>query len=96
MKPHPALVGAFIMITVIGMLVSLSFFSQEVGTGDFKRRGIFVLMVTGILDIFLIILATSKLWFPHLWKKNSTHERHKHHTRHHPSVRDNHYRNRRR
>ncbi len=89
MRPHPALVGTFMLVLVVGLLLSLSFFSQEEGTGDFKQKGILVLIITGIITIFLTILATSKLWFSHLWKKNSTHARHRQHTQHHPSMKEN-------
>jgi len=95
MRPHPVLTGAIILTVVVGLLLSMSFFSQEEGTGTFRQRGILTLIISGILTVFLLILATSKLWFPHLWKKNSTHERHKQHTRHHPAVRDREFHNKR-
>ena len=95
MRPHPALVGGMIMLTVVGLLVALSFFSKEFGSGEFKRKGILVLMVTGLFDMFLLILATAKLWFPHLWKKNSTHNRHRHHSHHHPAMKDRQFREQR-
>ena len=44
------------------------------------------------LILFLAIVATAKMWFAHLWKKNSTHARHKHHTQYHPSVREREFR----
>lgn len=88
MRPHPFLIGAIILTLVVGCLLSLSFFSKEEGTGQYQQYAILTLIITGILTVFLLILATSKMWFPHLWKKNSTHDRHKQHTRHHPSVRD--------
>jgi len=95
MRPHPVISGLLMLVPVTGILLALSFFSHEEGTGIFRQRGILVLIITGILSFFLVILATSKLWFPHLWKKNSTHARHKQHTRHHPSVRDREYTNKR-
>jgi len=88
MRPHPIVVGALILILIVGLLIAMSFFSQEEGTGEYRQRGIFTLIVTGITSILLAILATAKLWFTHLWKKNSTHARHRQHTRHHPTVRE--------
>ncbi len=93
MRPHPLLTAALIMTLIVGMLLALSFFSKEEGTGHFRQQGVLVLIITGIITIFLLILATAKLWFPHLWKKNSTHDRHKQHTQYHPSVRNREYRN---
>ena len=52
------------------------------------------LIITGIISFCLAIVATSKLWFPHLWKKNSTHARHKQHTSNHPTMRDRAFRER--
>jgi len=92
MRPHPIVSGLLILVPITGILLAMSFFSYEDGTGIYFHRGILVLIITGILSFFLLILATSKLWFPHLWKKNSTHARHRQHTRHHPSVRDQDYR----
>ncbi len=95
MRPHPVLTGAIILTLLVGILLSLSFWSQEEGTGLYKQRAILTLIITAISTVFLLILATSKLWFPHLWKKNSTHDRHKQHTRYHPSVREREFRNNR-
>jgi hypothetical protein len=92
MRPHPIIMGLLILVPVSGLLLAMSFFSYEEGTGRYYHRGILTLIITGIMWIFLLILATSKLWFPHLWKKNSTHARHKQHTRFHPSIRDREYR----
>ena len=88
MRPHPVITGAIILTLITGVLLAMSFLAQEDGTGIHKRRAILVLIITGIMTIFLLILATSKLWFPHLWKRNSTHARHRQHTRHHPTNRD--------
>lgn len=95
MRPHPAVSGLMILVLTTGLLLALSFFSRDEGTGLYRQQGILTLIITGIICFFLLILATAKFWFPHLWKKNSTHARHKQHTRHHPSVKDREYRHRR-
>ena len=95
MRPHPVLTGAIVLTVVGGVLLALSFLSKEDGAGQYKHYGIVTLIITGILTVFLLILATSKMWFPHLWKKNSSHDRHKQHTRYHPTVKDREFRNRR-
>lgn len=92
MRPSPTLVWSFFFILLIGFLVSMSFFSQEEGTGEYQQRGIMVLLITGFINICLLIIATGKMWFPHLWKKNSTHARHKQHSEHHPAMRDKSFR----
>jgi len=89
------LTGAIIMTLVVGLLLALSFFSKEEGTGHYQQQGVLTLIITVIITVFLLILATSKLWFPHLWKKNSTHDRHKQHTKYHPAVQEREYRQRR-
>lgn len=86
MRPHPVVTGLLIMIMVIGFLLAMSFFAKDEGTGIYRQQGILTLIITGILCVFLIIIATSKFWYTHLWKKNSTHDRHKQHTKHHPAY----------
>ena len=93
LRPHPALSGAFIFVLVVGFLLSMSFFSKEEGTGQFQQQGIVVLIITGFICLCLFILGTSKFWFPHLWKKNSTHARHKQHSKYHPAEREKEFRN---
>lgn len=84
-----------VLVLIAGLLIAMSFFSMEEGTGKYKHRGVFTLVITAILSICLAIIATSKMWFAHLWKRNSTHARHKNHTRYHPSVREREFREQR-
>ncbi len=95
MRPHPVVSFALILVLVVGLLISMSLFYKEDGTGTFKQQGVFVLIITAILTFCLSIMATSKWWHPHLWKRNSTHARHHEHTRHHPTIREKEFRNRR-
>lgn len=88
------LLGGFILVLLVGILLSLSMFVQEEGAGNFRMRGILILMVTGVISFCLLVLMTAKFWFPHLWKKNSTHDRHKQHSQYHPASRDQEYRKR--
>jgi hypothetical protein len=84
------------MILIVGFLLAMSFFVKDEGTGIHRQKGILTLIITAVLCICLIIVATAKFWYTHLWKKNSTHDRHKQHTKHHPATRDKHYRNQQR
>ena len=95
LRPHPVVMGILIFVFIVGLLTALSFFTQEDGSGEYKQLGILVLLITGLLCLCLGILATSKFWFRHLWKKNSSHQRHKQHTKYHPINRDHNYRKRR-
>ena len=95
LKPHPIVMLVIILVVITGTLTSLSFFSMEDGTGTFKHRGTLVLIITSLLSICLGIVATSKMWFSHLWKKNSTHARHKKHTKYHPIVKEREFRGQR-
>lgn len=81
-----------ILAMISGILLAMSFFSKEDGTGTFNQRGILTLIVTILLCVCLSIVATAKMWFRHLWKKNSTHDRHKRHTKYHPLMRDSEFR----
>ena len=92
MRPNPIALGAMFLILIVGLLLALSFFAKDGGSGAYRQQGIFTVIVTGIICVLLLILATAKMWFPHLWKKNSTHDRHKQHSRHHPAVREREYR----
>jgi len=81
-----------VLAMITGILLAMSFFSREDGTGTFNQRGVLTLLITTLLCICLGIVATSKMWFRHLWKKNSSHDRHKQHTKYHPLVRESKYR----
>ena len=86
LRPHPLAIGLMVFTLVIGILLALSFFSKEDGTGIYLQRGTFTLVATAVLSVLLAILATSKMWYPHLWTRNSTHDRHKQHTKHPPAM----------
>ena len=96
MRPHPAVMGLLVMILVVGLLLAMSCFAKDEGTGAYKQQGIFTLIITAILCILLTIIATAKFWYTHLWKKNSTHARHKQHSQYHPAMRDKERREQRR
>ncbi len=95
LRPHPAITMLFFFVLVIGLLMSLSFLSMEEGAGQYKQKALLTLSVTGVFCLCLVITATSKLWFSHLWKKNSTHDRHKQHSHHHPAKKHHRSRSRR-
>lgn len=95
LKPHPVVSMLFIFVLIIGLLTALSFFSMEEGTGEYRQKAIATIILTVMITLFLGIVATSKMWFSHLWKRNSNHSRHKNHTRHHPAVKEREFRKRR-
>lgn len=95
LRPHPVVSMVLILVMIVGLLMAMSLFSMEEGTGEYRQRGIFTLILTGILSILLSIVATAKMWFRHLWKKNSTHSRHKDHSKYHPAIRDREFRKQR-
>lgn len=94
LRPHPVVSMVLVLVIIMGLLVAMSFFSMEEGTGEHSQRGVLTLILTTILSILLAIVATAKMWFTHLWKKNSSHERHKKHTRYHPVTKDREFRER--
>ena len=86
--PHPVIVALFFFVLIVGVLIGLALLSKDGGVGDYEQKANFVFMVTGLLCVFIFMIGTSKLWFSHLWKKNSTHARHKQHTQYHPTKRN--------
>ena len=86
MRPNPIGSIVCIIIFISGSLISLSFFSQEDGTGVYQHKGKISAIITGLLTFFFLLVATDKFWFTHLWKKNSTHGRHEDHSDQHPLV----------
>ena len=92
LRPHPVVTLILVLVVIAGVLIAMSFFSMEEGTGKYKQRAILTLIVTTITSICLAIVATAKMWFLHLWKKNSSHDRHRRHTRYHPSMKERDFR----
>ena len=88
LRPEPTASLLFILVLVSGLLITLSFFSQEDGTGVYHQKGIFSSIATGLLSFTFFLGATAKFWFTHLWKKNSTHKRHGRHSNIHPAKKD--------
>jgi hypothetical protein len=88
LKPHPVVSILLVFVFITGLLGTMSLFSMEEGTGEYRQKGILTALVTLVITICLSIVATAKLWFSHLWRKNSTHDRHKQHSRHHPVVKE--------
>lgn len=88
MRPHPAVSFSLILVLVIGLLVAMALFVKEDGTGTYRQQGVLVLIITSVIAFCLSLVATSKWWHPHLWKRNSTHKRHHHHTKHHPMMKE--------
>ena len=65
----------------------MAFYYQDDGTGVYAQRGLLTAIITAVASILMLFVATAKLWFSHLWYRNSTHKRHhelKHHERHQP------------
>ena len=95
LRPHPGITMVLVLVLVVGLLTTLSFISTDDGSGVQRQKGILVLVLTLLISFCLTIVATAKLWFTHLWKRNSNHARHKQHSQFHPSVRERNFRNRR-
>jgi hypothetical protein len=97
LRPHPAITTGMILVPLIGVLTAAALFQKDAGTGELKPAAILVLIITGILFFMLLIGATYKLFFPHLWKRNSSHKRLRQHSKHHPyySEKETHNKHRR-
>ncbi|HBO87920.1 MAG: hypothetical protein ACJZ85_02735 [Pontiellaceae bacterium] len=91
-RPDPIASFVCIIIFISGSLISLSFFSQEDGTGIYQQKGTIIAIITGLLTFFLILVATAKFRFTHLWKKNATHGRHHQHSQQHPTEKEKEFR----
>ena len=91
-RPDPVASFICIIIFISGSLLSLSFFSQEDGAGIYQQKGTICAIITGLLTFFLILVATAKFRFTHLWKKNATHSRHHQHSQQHPAEKEKEFR----
>ena len=91
LKPDPIALCLLIIIIISGFLISLNFFNAEDGTNINSQKGVITCIVTSLLSIFLTFAAAAKYRFQHLWKKNTSHERHRMHTDNHPKKNDDLY-----
>jgi len=88
LRPDPIASILFIIVFISGLLISLSFFKAEDGSGIYFQKGLTSSIFTGIISLCLLFAATSKLLFSHLWTKNSSHDRHRMHSKNHPAEKD--------
>lgn len=66
LHPYRGLLTAALFVLIIGGLASAYFFLEDSYFME-CRRGLFALMVTGILTLFLVVAAFSRYGFRHLW-----------------------------
>lgn len=66
MRPNTGLLVVALFVLIVGGLFSAYFFTEDAYSDDF-HRGIFALVVTVVLCLLLVIAATSRMWFRHLW-----------------------------
>ena len=88
LRPDPIATFLFILVFISGLLISLSFFKAEDGSGVYFQKGLISSIFTGLISLCLLFAATSKLLFSHLWKKNSSHDRHRMHSKNHPMEKE--------
>ena len=69
LRPDPIATFLFILVFISGLLISLSFFKAEDGSGVYFQKGLISSIFTGLISLCLLFAATSKLLFSHLWKK---------------------------
>ncbi|MBI9019839.1 MAG: hypothetical protein JEZ10_01105 [Verrucomicrobia bacterium] len=66
MRAHRGLLWAAALIFVVGGLLAAYFYGEDTYSSS-STRGLFTLIVTSVLSLFLIIAATAHFWFAHLW-----------------------------
>lgn len=66
LKPNTGLLCTALFVFISGGLISAYLFDRDVYL-DSSNSGSFAILVTGILTTFLLIAATSRMWFRHLW-----------------------------
>jgi len=66
LHPYRGLLMAALFVLVVGGLASAYFFVEDSYSLE-CRRGLFVLIITGILVLLLIVAAFSRYGFRHLW-----------------------------
>jgi len=74
LRPYRGLLLAALFVLLIGGLLSAYFFIEDVYCTE-CNRGLFALLVTLILTLFLIIAAFSRYVFPHLRHHRPGYER---------------------
>ena len=88
LKPEPTTTLLFVLVLISGLLITLSLFWQEDGSGLYRQKGILCAIVTGVLSFTLFLGATARYWFTHLWKKNTSPNRHRKHSAFHSHTQD--------
>ncbi len=74
LKPNNGLLVVALFVFIIGGLAAAYFFNEDAYADD-NHRGIFALVITGILTVFLVVAATARMWFRHLWHHRSGYKR---------------------
>jgi len=65
MRANQGLLWLAVFVLIIGGLLSVYFFNEDAFSSS--SRGLFTVIITCILTLFLIIAATAHFWFRHLW-----------------------------
>jgi uncharacterized membrane protein YjdF len=66
LQPYRSLLVAALLVAVVGGLLSAHFFIEGSYNPE-DRRGVFALVVTVILTLFLLVAAFSRYGFRHLY-----------------------------
>jgi hypothetical protein len=68
-----ALLWRAVLIITVGGLLSAYLHQRSYNTSD--RSALFVLLITIILALFMVIAATARFWFRHLWHHRAGYKR---------------------
>lgn len=66
LRAHRGMLLAAILVFILGGLLSLHFYTEDAyRTGAY--RGSLVLILTVGITLMLLVVATARFWFKHLW-----------------------------
>ncbi len=66
LRAHRGLLLSAVLVLIMGGLLSLYFFSEDAYTTGASRGSLFLILTIGAF-IMLVIAATARFWFKHLW-----------------------------
>jgi hypothetical protein len=80
------------LVLISGSMLTLSFYlNADPGDLAAQNRARLSLIVTLLLSFFVLLVGTSRWWYPHLWRHGNSqrqhrhrHHRREHHRRHEP------------
>lgn len=84
LRPSGPALLALAIVLITGLLLTLSFY-MNADPGDLaaQNRTKLSLIITLLLSSFILLAATGRLWYPHLWTRGNSQRHHRRRSREH-------------